>query len=66
MSESDITFKARVSPELADQSNDALGAWDWLTIRGAPDSKSDPLPPDESGVNTGHCTVVQPLYFHSR
>ena len=28
MSESDITFKARVSPELADQSNDALGAWD--------------------------------------
>ena len=56
---SDITFKAKVSPELADQSNDALGLPYNMQCPGH--RKSDLLPPDEAGVNTCHCTVVQPL-----
>ena len=56
---SDVTFKAKVSPELADQSNDALGLPYNMQCPGH--RKSDLLPPDEAGVNTCHCTVVQPL-----
>ena len=50
---SDVTFKAKVSPELADQSNDALGLT--YKTRGPGPSKSDPLPPYDAG-GTGHCS----------
>ena len=58
---SDVTFKAEVSPELADHSNDALG----LTYKTQGSDRESQIssPPDEAGVNTGHCTVVQPLYL---
>ena len=52
---SDVTFKAKVSPELADQSNDALGLT--YNTRGPGHSKSDPLPPYDAGGNTGHCSL---------
>ena len=51
---SDVTFKAKVSPELADQSKDALGLT--YNTRGPGHSKSDPLPPYDAGGNTGHCS----------
>ena len=49
---SHITFKAEFSPELVDQSNDALGMT--YNTQGPGHSKSNLPPPDEAGVNTGH------------
>ena len=51
---SHITFKAEFSPELVDQSNDALGMT--YNTQGPGHSKSNLPPPDE-------VTIVQPLYL---
>ena len=57
---SHITFKAEFSPELVDQSNDALGMT--YNTQGPGHSKSN-LPPLMRLVST-QVTIVQPLYLH--
>ena len=57
---SHITFKAEFSPELVDQSNDALGMT--YNTQGPGHSKSN-LPPPLMRLVSTQVTIVQPLYL---